>query len=127
MAPLMGGDKQRIQSVGNAECPYAHFLPIVEAEKSWGNRILSDFVYSPREGDWSAGMARPLHIEKLRDEFEFPETIDLGVWPLRTGRPGDKYYSVIDRANMIRLYSMDMHGPSLEPVAKFFRRLFGKR
>lgn len=123
----MNSDKQRIQSIGNADCPYAHFLPIIEAEKSWGNRLSGDFSYDRQYGEWVAWMAHPLHLEKLREKFEFPDNIKLYAGPARPAeRPGDMHYSITDTENMIRLYNTDTHGPSLEPVARFFRNLLGK-
>lgn len=123
----MSAEKQRIQSVGNADCPYAHFLPIIEAEKSWGNAMLGDFHYEPREDHWFASMTRPLHLDRLREKFEFPENIKLYEGPARPAqRPGDMYYSINDTENMITLYHTDRHGPSLEPITGFFRSLFGR-
>jgi hypothetical protein len=125
----MSGDdkstgKQRIQSVGNAECPYAHFLPIVEAEKSWGNKLLRDFTFNPRENNWSASTWKPLHLDELREKFDFPDTFELRSGLVQPAeRPGDKYYRVTDTENNIELYHQDMHGPSFEPVARLFRRL----
>ena len=123
----MNSGKKRIQSVGNAEFPYAHFFPIIEAERSWGNDIFREFSYEPREGEWAASMRRPLHLDKLREEFEFPDNIILSSGPLRPAqRPGDMFYSITDNENSIVLYYEDKHGPSLEPVTGFFRRLFGQ-
>jgi hypothetical protein len=120
----MSSSKQRIQSIGNAECPYAHFLPIIEAEKSWGNSVVGDFYYRPREGEWAAVMARPLHLDRLREKFDFPDNIILSSGPLRPAqRPGDMYYSIKDTENTIEVFYLDRHGPSFQPAARFFRRL----
>lgn len=72
-------DKQRIQADSPGEHPYDHLLPVIRAEKSWGNRADSTgWCHDPKLGSWSLTMTRPLHVSRLRETFEFPGTVSLG-------------------------------------------------
>jgi hypothetical protein len=62
----------RIAQHGTAARPYAHLLPILEAELAWGNR----YAYEVRLKD-------PLHLDRLRATFQLPESVGFWATPPR--------------------------------------------
>ncbi len=57
---------------------YGHLLPVLEAELRWGNETRHGFEMAPSDQVWSARLRHPLHLDRLRAEFDFPEHIEVG-------------------------------------------------
>ncbi|MBY8876161.1 hypothetical protein [Actinacidiphila acidipaludis] len=85
------GPRRPIAAAGTREHPYAHLLPIVEAELACGNRVLSAWGRSDKLlDDRSLTLAQPFHVEDLRRAFRFPANIHLYAILPRPGHPLDK-------------------------------------
>ena len=94
--PLAGG--------GTGARPYAHLLPLVEAEVSWGNSDVEGFCQHP-DGWWSASLRRPLHLDRLREVFALPAHVELGSRP-------DGSTWVVDGENRVKIVAAgDARGP----------------
>jgi hypothetical protein len=80
-----------IAASGTDDSPYAHLEPVVAAEVSWGNRVLSKWGRSdPLLDDRSLTLMYPLHVELLRQAFRFPPNITLHAILPRPGYRHDK-------------------------------------
>ncbi|WP_434594701.1 hypothetical protein [Streptomyces sp. A5-4] len=79
-----------LAAAGSATNPHAHLGPVVAAEVAWGNQVVKDcYVVDWHFGDWSLGLARPFHVDLLRETFRFaPETRLVNVAPRPGGQPG---------------------------------------
>ena len=86
------GDPRRpIATAGTPEHPYAHLVPVVEAELGWGNRVQSAWDRSDKLlDDRSLTLAYPFHVEELRRTFRFPANIHLYAILPRPGHRHDK-------------------------------------
>lgn len=84
-----GDARVRIAAAGTPVEPYAHLQPVIEAELSWGNRVLSKWGRSdPLLDDRTLSLAHPLHVELLRERFRFPPNVKLyAILP----RPGYRH------------------------------------
>jgi hypothetical protein len=106
--PIEPDDPRRlIASRGEPGRRYAHLEPIVEAELSWGNRVLSKWGrLDPLLDDRSLSLTAPFHLAQLRETFRFPPTIRLSATLPRTGGKRDKGRMVIaDPADFIMIYA----------------------
>lgn len=82
---------------GESARPYSHLVPVLDAELGWGNRAPGGFCELP-DGWWAASFMQPLHLDRLRAAFDFPDHI-------RVGRNDDGTTFVIDGDNRVRLVS----------------------
>lgn len=91
-APPPPDDEQRaVAAAGTDQEPHAHLVPVVEAELSWGNRVLSGWGRSDKLlDDRSLTLAYPFHVEDLRRTFRFPANIHLYAILPRPGYRHDK-------------------------------------
>ena len=98
-----------VDGSGESARPYSHLLPVLEAEIRWGNRVLDDGFRALPDGWFAATLMRPLHVDRLRDVFEFPAHI-------RVGRHDDGTTFVIDGENRVRLVAPGAEGaPARRP------------
>lgn len=67
--------RRRIDACSKDGTAYGHLQPVLEAELSWGNTCRDGFRYVPRNDEWNAHLGKPLHIDRLLAEFEFPPNI----------------------------------------------------
>lgn len=115
--------KQEIAQDSPGEHPYDHLMPVIKAEKSWGNLSRRGFVYDPKLAEWTAYMSKPLHVDGLRELFEFPSTISLddGV----TERNGIKIRgtTLYDSRNLIYITYTDPRGMWPPAVVRFVDRV----
>lgn len=71
---------------GTGEAPHCHLDVVVEAELSWGNRIDYDWrIVDPHLMDWTLDLAKPFHLDLLRQSFRFAAGVALGVYPSSSG------------------------------------------
>jgi hypothetical protein len=60
------------------EHEWTFLLPVVKAERSWGNRTFTpEFQPAGRGEGWYLMFREPLHINRLRDRFLFPDFVRL--------------------------------------------------
>lgn len=100
---------------------YGHLLPVLEAELSWGNRCRGGFTWTAQDGGWFADLDRPLHVDRLREVFEFPEHIV--VSQDARGRT-----SVLDRRRWVGLSAAPASGrlgPARPARRGLLRRILG--
>ncbi|MFE0099492.1 hypothetical protein [Streptomyces sp. NPDC059009] len=97
-----GDERLRIAASGTRQHPHAHFAPVVEAELSWGNSVVRDWhLMDPKIGGWQLELARPFHVELLRETFRFPPNFALhvigaeGPLPLPRMSLGDKCFMAV--------------------------------
>lgn len=88
---------------GEGARPYSHLLPVLDAELEWGNASLGPFSADP-DGWWAVTLSRPLHVDRLREAFDFPGHVQLG-------RNGDGTTYVVDADNRVRIVAPGGHGP----------------
>jgi hypothetical protein len=82
---------------GESARPYSHLAPVLDAELEWGNRAPGGFCELP-DGWWAATFMQPLHLDRLRAAFDFPDHI-------RVGRNNEGTTFVIDGHNRVSLVS----------------------
>ncbi len=90
-----------VATAGTPDNPHAHLDPVVEAEVRWGNEIAEDWhVTDPHFGYWGLVLARPFHLDALREHFRFPPSVGLRVVAAGPGgqRPS---MSLGDRLNFV--------------------------
>lgn len=102
--------------------PYGHLLPVVEAEREWGNETRDGF--RPQHDTWvSAHFRDALHVERLRAEFDFPPHI-------RVGRGSDGLTFVSDDEALVSLVgfarSPGRTGPPRPPRTGLLARVLGR-
>jgi hypothetical protein len=77
----------RIAQHGTAARPYAHLLPILEAELAWGNRYAYGYNgFKMRDyhfRDYEVRLKDPLHLDRLRATFQLPESVGFWATPPR--------------------------------------------
>ena len=60
------------------EHEWSYLQPVVDAERSWGNRsTTADFAPVGRGEGWLLMFKQPLHIDRLREKFLFPDFVDV--------------------------------------------------
>lgn len=112
--------KQRLSPASPGR-PWQHLQPVLDAEVDWGNSSRDGFVYVPQDGEWSALMRRPLHVEALEAAFEFPPGVRVG-----TLDNGDTY--VVDAEHRVRIFAVNPSrplGPPRKERTGLLRRLLG--
>jgi hypothetical protein len=68
-----------VASSGTADNPHAHLDPVVEAELSWGNEVAEDWHVVTAANHQALALARPFHVDALRERFRFPRDVGLYV------------------------------------------------
>lgn len=68
--------QEQILGTGSPQ-PWSHLEPVVAAELSWGNTVLRPFRYESH-GTYDLDVGAPLHLDRLRERFAFPDHIALG-------------------------------------------------
>lgn len=119
--------KQRIQADSPGEHPYDHLLPVVKAEKSWGNSVtMPGWERDPKLGGWTLTMFRPLDVARLREMFDFPDTIILSdsMVPERNGIEV-RCTTLWDSGNDIAIVYRDWRGDWPASVVRFYDRVRG--
>jgi hypothetical protein len=119
----MQAKKQRIQQDSPGEHPYDHLMPIIRAEKSWGNFNPRGFIYDPKLGEWTAYMSKPLHIDRLREMFELPDSITLADGVIESNGIKIRDTSIHDRRNLIHITYTDPRSMWPPSVVRFVDRL----
>jgi hypothetical protein len=56
---------------------WTYLQAVVEAERAWGNTADHGFRLIGRDRGWLLLFDEPLHIDRLRDTFQFPEFVEL--------------------------------------------------
>jgi len=100
--PLFGPDgRQYIAERPGQERPFEHLLPVVEAEKSWGNTtsgtFMEDDVKTHRPyvdgafwyGSLTLTFNKPLHVDRLVETFDFDPDIWVAVQGDRSAAVSD--------------------------------------
>lgn len=83
--------------------PYSHLLPVVQAEREWGNSSVGEFAESP-DGWWYLVLRAPMHLDRLAVAFDFPDHV-------RLGRSDDGATWVVDAENRVRIASAGTRRP----------------
>src|SRR4030088_842173 len=99
-------DRRLIASGGDPDRPYSHLEPVVAAELSWGNRVLSNWGRTdPLLDDRTLSLMRPFHIDQLRQTFRFPPTVRLYAMLPRPGYREKGRLLLSDTERYVTIYS----------------------
>lgn len=59
------------------EHAWTYLQPVADAERSWGNPPVGEFALDHHTMWWTLDFTQPLHIDRLRDTFAFPDGVEL--------------------------------------------------
>jgi hypothetical protein len=91
---------------GYAGMPEAHLEPLVSAELSWGNSIRQSWRRTDRLlDDRRLTLARPLHVDLLRQTFRFPPSIGMYAVLPRPATHQEGRLMIGDSANYVGIDS----------------------
>lgn len=113
--------RTRIAESSSDGTPYGHLVPVVQAEEAWGNERTGEWEMHPVDQVWRMRLRRPLHLDRLQAEFEFPPHIRLG-----RQENGDTYVS--DPKELISISGRDPSrplGPPRKPRTGWLAKVFG--
>lgn len=116
-------EPRRIAPSSTDGTAYGHLVPVLEAELAWGNTCRDGFRYVPRNDEWNAHLGKPLHIDRLLAEFDFPPHI-------RVVRSPDGSTLVADDQSLVSLTAVSgdrsqRWGPPRQPRTGLLARILG--